>query len=245
MTDFNLRLNPDLDAQALRAQYAQNDYVRIHNIFPDDIAEAIYQVLARQTPWHLVHADEAGKHKYYRQEEWKALGGETQQRIFQNVYKKARSGFSYLYYVYPMINALLDGQDPDWRLHAMTEYLNTDEYRDFVKTITNEPSVIKLDAQATYYAPGHFLNTHNDAGEDAERRVAYVLGFSKHWRTDWGGQLLFLDSDNNISEGFTPCFNSLTMFKVPRTHVVSQIASFAGAPRFSITGWLRDDPKAH
>lgn len=243
MSEFILRLNPELDAQALAQQYQEDGVVRINNIFPDDVAEALYKVLHTQTPWHIVHADAQGKHKYYRQEEWKQLGQQTHRQIFNDTYQRAREGFSYLYYVYPMINALLDGQDPDLPLHAVTEYLNSDSFRDFVKTVTNEPSVIKLDAQASYYAPGHFLNTHNDAGEDAERRVAYVLSFCKNWRADWGGQLLFLDENDNVSKGFTPSFNSLTMFKVPRTHIVTQVSSFAGAPRYSIVGWLRDDPK--
>lgn len=243
MAELQLRLNPKLDAQALRTAYHKNNYVRIDNIFPDDIAESIYHVLAKQTPWRIVHSDENGKHKYYQQNEWKALGQAAQQQIYKDVHRRATNGFAYLYYVYPMIDALIDGLDPDWPLHAMTEYLNTDEFRDFVKTVTDEPSVIKLDAQATFYGRGHFLNTHDDTGDDKERRAAYVLGFCKDWRPDWGGQLLFLDDAGNVSEGFTPSFNSLTMFKVPTTHIVTQVSSFAGGPRFSIVGWLRDDPK--
>ena len=243
MADFDLRINPDLRADELAQDYADGNIVRINNIFPGDIAKAIHQVLARQTPWHFVHANDQGKHKYYRPEEWRALGQAAQRQVFQNVMAQARAGFSYMYQCYPMIDALLEGQDPDWPLHALTEYLNTDEFRDFVKTVTNEPSVVKLDAQASLYAPGHFLNTHNDHGDNAERRCAYVLSFTKNWRADWGGELLFLDEDDNVQTGFTPNFNSLTLFKVPRTHIVTQVASFAGAPRLSVVGWLRDDPK--
>ena len=139
-----------------------------------------------------------------------------------------------------MISAYLEGRDPDWPLHAMTEFLNTPEFHCFVKTITGEPSVKKLDAQATLYGRGHFLNLHDDTGTSAERRAAYVMGFSKSWRPDWGGQLLFMDEDK-IQRGFSPSFNSLTLFKTPRPHIVTQVANFAGLGRYSITGWLRDD----
>lgn len=243
MTDFDLRINPELRPDELALAYQKNDMVRIDNIFPSDVAEAIYTVLAKHTPWHMVHANAQGEHKYYRPEEWRALGAEQQRAIHQQVQQQARDGFSYLYYCYPMIDALVDGLDPEWPLHALTEYLNSDEMRDFVKAVTNEPSVLKLDAQASLYAPGHFLNTHNDRGGHAERRAAYVLSFCKDWRADWGGELLFLDDDDNVETGFTPNFNSLTMFKVPRTHIVTQVASFAGSPRLSVVGWLRDDPK--
>jgi len=243
VADFDLRINPNLRADSLAAQYQKDGMIRIHDIFPDEVAEAIYAVLAQQTPWHMVHANGSGEHKYYRAEEWRALSSDQQREIHQQVQIRARDGFSYMYYCYPMIDALVDGLDPEWPLHALTEYLNSDEMLDFVKTVTGEPSVLKLDAQASLYTPGHFLNTHTDEGGHSERRAAYVLSFCKDWRADWGGELLFLDEDDNVEVGFTPNFNSLTMFKVPRTHIVTQVASFAGKPRLSIVGWLRDDPK--
>ena len=243
MADFQLGLNPALNAAELAKRYADDNFVCIENLFPDEIAEAIYKVLSRGTPWYNVHSDAAGKHKYYSQQEWQALAPELKKRTISEVYQRARGGFAYLYYVYPMVDNLSEGKDPDWPLHAMTVFLKSDDFRDFVKKVTNEPSVIKLDAQATYYAPGHFLNTHDDTGDVAERRAAYVMGFSKNWRTDWGGQLLFLDEHGNTTSGVNPKFNSLTLFKVPRTHIVTQVSSFAGGPRLSITGWLRDDPK--
>lgn len=242
MPDFDLRLNPDLDTDELAKRYQRDEFVRIDNIFPHEIANAILGVLAKETPWHIVHSDAAGKHKYYNQIEWQQLGQATQQKIFKDVYAKARQGFAYLYYVYPMINMILKGKDPQLPLHDVTKFLNADEFREFVKTVTAEPNVTKIDAQATYYAPGHFLNTHDDTGDIQERRAAYVLGFSKDWRVDWGGQLLFLDENGNPSGGFNQAFNSLSIFKVPRQHIVTQVASFAGKPRYSITGWLRDDP---
>jgi SM-20-related protein len=34
----------------------------------------------------------------------------------------------------------------------------------------------------------------------------------------------------------------LTLFKVPMLHSVAPVAPYAAAPRYMITGWLRDDP---
>jgi SM-20-related protein len=243
MSDFQLSLNPALDAKALAKTYAENQFICIENILPPESAEAVYAVLTKGTPWYNVHSDEKGKHKYYTQAEWGALDPGQKREIVQSVYQRAKTGFSYLYYCYPMVDNYVENIDPDWPLHAMTEFLNSDEFREFVKTVTNEPSVIKLDAQATWYAPGHFLNIHDDTGDDKERRAAYVMGFSKNWSANWGGQLLFLDNAGHTEFGICPKFNSLTLFKVPRTHIVTQVSSFAAGPRMSITGWLRDDPK--
>lgn len=241
MTDLTLRLN-EHDVGALRALYARDNVVRVENLFPDDVAEAIYQVLSSATPWRVVHSDAQSKHKYYRPQEWDAVDPQLRQQTLQGVMQRARDGFAYLYNCYPMINAFLAGDDPDWPLHAMTEFLNSPEFLNFTKSITNEADVIKIDGQATLYGPGHFLNAHNDVGEIKERRAAYVMGLTKNWSRNWGGQLLFLDGDD-VSHGFTPSFNTLTLFKVPRDHIVTQVSSFAGAGRYSIAGWLRTDPK--
>ena len=241
MSDITLKLNSH-DIEALRDEYAREGVVRVENLFPSDVAEAIYQVLLRGTPWRVVHSDAQGSHKYYRGEEWHGLAPEQRQKTLQGVLQKARDGFAYLYSCYPMVDALLAGDDPNWPLHELTEFLNSPEFMDFTKTITNEADVIKIDGQATLYAPGHFLNTHDDAGEIKERRVAYVMGFSKNWSRDWGGQLLFLDGDD-VTRGFSPSFNTLSLFKVPREHIVTQVTNFAGAGRYSVTGWLRTDPK--
>ena len=241
MSDITLKLNSH-DIEALRDEYAREGVVRVENLFPSDVAEAIYQVLLRGTPWRVVHSDAQGSHKYYRGEEWHGLAPEQRQKTLQGVLQKARDGFAYLYSCYPMVDALLAGDDPNWPLHELTEFLNSPEFMDFTKTITNEADVIKIDGQATLYAPGHFLNTHDDAGDIKERRVAYVMGFSKNWSRDWGGQLLFLDGDD-VTCGFSPSFNTLSLFKVPREHIVTQVTNFAGAGRYSVTGWLRTDPK--
>lgn len=241
MSDITLRLN-DHDVEALRAEYAKDGVVRVQNLFPNNVAEAIYQVLAKATPWRVVHSDAQGKHRYYKPQEWQTLTPQARQHTLQSVLKQAREGFAYIYSCYPMIDALLAGDDPNWQLHELTEFLNSPEFMTFTKSITDEPDVIKIDGQATLYAPGHFLNAHDDTGEKAERRVAYVMGFSKGWSRDWGGQLLFLDG-NDVTRGFSPSFNTLSLFKVPCEHIVTQVTNFAGAGRYSVTGWLRTDKK--
>ncbi len=242
MTEIDLKLSSHHDIESYSKEYAKNGVVRIENLFSSETAESIHQVLATNTPWHLVQSDPNGKHKYYRPETWEALSSQDKQAIVSETLSRARSGFAYLYLCYPMIDAYLENRDPGWPLHAMSEYLNTPEMLDFTRTITGESSVIKHDAQATLYSPGHFLNLHNDTGDAAERRAAYVMGFTKNWSINWGGHLMFTRG-NELDFGFSPSFNTLTLFKVPRDHIVTQVTNFAGAGRYSITGWLRDDPK--
>lgn len=240
MSEFVLEFLPSHDVQAYAETYHRDGIVRIDNLFPEATARAIQSALIRQTPWHPVHADAQGKHVYYTPQEWSELKPEIRNKTLQDVMISARDGFSYFYSCFPMVNAYLNGTFPDWPLHAMLEYLNGPESLAFFKAITGEDTATKLDGQATLYARGHFLNVHNDTGNNKERRAAYVMGFTDPWRHDWGGKLLFLE-DERITDGFVPSFNTLTLFKVPRDHIVTQVTNFAGANRYSITGWLRDD----
>jgi len=237
---LEIRLNPDHDIENYKRVYAEDGLIRIQNLFPTETAEAIHKVLLEQTPWHMVHSDAEGKHQYYSPDQWNRIPNQERMKRLGETFGRAKDGFAYNYLFYPMIRAYLESRDPAWPLHAMTEYLNSEDMLNFVKTITGNPQSRKLDGQATFYARGHFLNAHDDTGHNAERQAAYVMGFSKDWRVDWGGHLLFL-KDGDVEKGFVPSFNTMTLFRVPRDHIVTQVTNFAGAGRYSITGWLRDD----
>ncbi len=98
-------------------------------------------------------------------------------------------------------------------------------------------------AQASNYRLGDFLTLHDDSHQRDDRLAAFTLGFTRDWRPDWGGQLLFHDADGQIERGFTPGFNVLTLFRVPRVHSVAPVATYAAAKRLSLTGWLVREPK--
>jgi len=237
---MELTLASRSDIDALKDRYNRDGVVRIDNLFAPDVADAIHSVLLRGTPWHIVHSDKAGDAITYSPKEWRDVEPSARRQALSDMLGRARDGFAYFYSCYPMIDSYLAGDDPEWPLHRMTEFLNSPEMHNFVKTITGESEVRKLDAQATLYARGHFLNEHDDTGTEAERRAAYVMGFTKDWRADWGGQLIFLE-DGRVIDGFSPSFNTMTIFKVPRRHIVTQVTNFAGLGRYSITGWLRVD----
>ena len=237
-----LRLNPGLKAEDYAETYAREGVVQIRPLFEPEIAEQIALVLEKTVPWDLIHSDAAGKEQVLNAARLNELGREGVARRLQEVQARARDGFAYAYLGYQMIAAYLAKRDPGHPLHELTELLNSEEFLDFGRAVTGEPTVLKADAQATFYRPGDFLNLHDDSGV-GERRAAYTIGFTRRWRADWGGQLLFHGRDGEIIRGLMPGFNVLTLFKAPQWHSVAPVASYAGAPRLSITGWLRDDPK--
>jgi SM-20-related protein len=214
--------------------------VQVPDLFEPTVADTIATVLETAMAWELIYSDSSGKGEALARAQIDALGPAELAKRLQAVMGRAREGFAYCYFRYPMIGAYLAGRDPGHPIHGVAEFINSDEFLAFGRAVTGEHGVTKADAQATLYRPSHFLNLHDDTGE-GERRAAYTLGFTRRWRADWGGQLLFHDDAGDIVRGFRPRFNVLTLFKAPQWHSVAPVAAFAGAPRLSVSGWLRDD----
>lgn len=239
--DTPLRFNPGLTPSLYSSSFARDGIVQVPNFLHAEDAERLAQALETTTPWALAMSQPSGDGRIIEQDELTRMGREGLLNEINAILRQARDGFAFSYLVYPMIQKYLDGRDPGHPLHRLTELLNSQECLDFVRQVTGEFGVIKLDGQATRYRPGDFLTLHDDSG-DGERRAAYTLGFTRNWRADWGGQLLFHDAQGEVTRGLKPTFNTLTLFKTPMWHSVAPVAAYAGAQRFVISGWLRDDP---
>lgn len=239
-----LRLNPKLDPAAFAETFARQGWVRIPDVFEPDLANALTEVLETGTPWELALSDSVGSHEVLDQAAVQRLGREKLAEKVNAVARQAAEKFAYCYLCYPMIQARLAGRHPGHPLHDLTDFLNSPAFLEFGRRVIAAGRVTKADAQATFYRPNDFLSLHNDEGANNQRRAAYTLGFTRRWRPDWGGQLLFHDEAGDISRGLTPGFNVLTLFKVPLWHSVAPVAPYAPAQRLSVVGWLRDDPPA-
>lgn len=124
-------------------------------------------------------------------------------------------------------------------IEAAYDFVNSEAFLGFVRTLTGEARCAFSDAQATRYRRGDFLALHHDEMPGMNRLYAYVLNFTPVWMTDWGGTLVFVDEDGHLDEGYTPVFNALNIFRVPTPHAVTQVAGYAAAHRLAITGWIR------
>lgn len=237
----NLRLNPAIDVQACARTYAEQKIVQIFDVFEPQSAEAL-EAAMRSLPWRLVYQDADEKNVMVTPGEWANMPAEHKRELERLSQERAASGLGFTYYTYPMIPARIDNWDPGHPIHKLTDFLNSGEFVTFARRIISNFEVTKIDAHASYYRPGDYLTTHRDEGDIKERRAAYTLGFSRNWRPDWGGLLLFHDDGFDISRGFLPRFNVLTVFDGLMPHTVTQVASFTPNPRYSVAGWFRDDP---
>ena len=240
-----LELNQNLNVGFYASAYAADGIVRIPDVFAPQSAEVLAHILEKQMPWQLALCDPNDPvGGVYDEARINSLGPEAMNARVKGVFERAQKDFAFLYLTYPMIEAYLAGKHPGHPIHEVSEFLNGPEFLDLLRGVTGRNEIVKAEAFATLYRPGDFLTWHDDAkgATAAEKRIcAYTLSFTRGWRPDWGGQLLFHEKDGQISRGLMPTFNCLSLFTVPRYHSVAPVANYAGAPRLSIVGWGRSD----
>ncbi len=232
-------LSPAVDRSAAAARFAADGRVQIRAFLTDPAARTIHQVLSRETPWGLGwRAGADGPHALRKQELQRAQLG----RIGPAITDAMRGrDYAFVYARYPMLDAYKAGWREHDALDFLIEHINSEPLLDLVREVTAIPELAKADAQATLFAPNHFLAMHDDSHVAEGWRVAYVMNFcAEDWRPDWGGYLHFYDADGDIVAGYKPRFNALNLFRVPARHSVSYVPPFAPTGRFAITGWFRD-----
>lgn len=231
-------LTPLTDEQRarIRERLARTGRAQIDGVLAEADAEALHDA-ATAVEYNTVtrrgagHVDLPGA--------WLAsLEPDRKQALGQAVQASAREDFQYLYDNHPIHDLVQAGEAaPVWR--DLLAFLNGDAFLTLMRDLTGETRIAMADAQLTRYRIGHFLTEHDDHAEGKNRFFAYVLNLTPAWRIEWGGLLAFHGADGNVTEAFTPRFNTLNLLKVPAPHSVTQVALSAGADRISVTGWLR------
>lgn len=231
-------LAPRVDIEQLSADYQRKRRLVIPGLLRADVAHSLHRALQDWSDWALVTRI-GGKHRDFDAKEMERMDLARRAGFDDLVEVEARNGFQYLYERWPLY-------DPDYEvpldvsiLEAIRRMLQGGDFIQLVRRITGLDRIEFADGQLTRYRKRHFLTLHDDDAEGKGRLAAYVLGMTPDWKPDYGGQLQFLGMDGAVEDVFVPGFNTLSVFSVPRPHLVSAVASFVDASRFSITGWLR------
>lgn len=231
-------IDPSLDLPRWRAELARHSRAQVGPFLQADAAEALRRCLVEEVPWSLAIRDAEGP-RAIRAEQLRAMGPEAEAALVDGAARHARDGYGFAYESYMMVTAYKEGRDPHLVLHRVLEFFNSPDYLAFLRALTGEPAIRRLDAQATRYRPGHFLNHHDDSDAAGEGRLyAYVLNLSCDWRADDGGLLHFIGPDGAVTATLLPRFNTLSLFRVPQGHLVSMVAPWARSDRLAITGWM-------
>lgn len=236
-------LNPQLDRSALAQRFAMNGRVQVRDVLTRETAEELRMILQQQTPWGMaIQCGERGKPQSFRREQIASGQVDEVNRLANEAHRYASRGeYAFRFAHYPMVLAYQEKWAPDGPHDILIEHLNAEPFLQLARDVTGIAELVKADGQATLFAPQHFLGRHIDSHVAEGWRVAYVLNLTiDDWHPDWGGYLLFLDEEGDVVEGFRPRFNSLNLFAVPQSHLVSYVPPYAPLGRYAVTGWLRD-----
>jgi Rps23 Pro-64 3,4-dihydroxylase Tpa1-like proline 4-hydroxylase len=234
-----MQLNAGLKTNDLARRFRQDKRLVIRDVLAPAAADQVYHCLTQEVRFGLAYQDDSGP-QFIDRQRLSSMQPADLAALDQKIAARARQGFQYRYRCYPMLDAYLERRDPGLLLHQLFEFINSPVMLDFIRAITGMKQIVRADAQATLFAPGDFLTLHNDFDAAKGRLVAYVMGFTRNWRTDYGGMLQFMDDKHNVEQGFLPHYNSLMLFTVPQLHAVTYVPGFAPVGRYSVTGWFQD-----
>lgn len=235
---MSVALNPDVEIEAAAAALRGRGRARVAGVLTDAAARALHAALSGEgIAWRRSLDNPANVDVPVAI--FEGQPADEQARLTAMVHEGARDGFQYLYDRLRIGHGVETGEAMPGALSDLYALFNSGPWLDFARRLTGDARIMHVDAMATRYGPGQFLNGHNDQHEKAGRLYAYVLNLAPRWRAEWGGLLLFKDEAGEVTETFTPGFNVLNVFRVPQAHAVSMVTPFAGAPRLSITGWWR------
>ena len=227
-------LSENIDWKAIHNEYAATGYVRIENIIRENECEKIHNHLVKEVPWGVKFIGRNGPVTIAR-DELQSMRPEQLNSLQQEVrWAINNKGMSYFYFTCGL-DQLKDTSS------EFVQYIMGEEFVGFIKYVTGNLNINGFDGQAACYRPNCFLTTHHDEDVARQRKTAFVFGFTKIWRMEWGGLLHMLDDNMNIIDVFQPSYNTLTLFKVPTNHFVSNVAPYASPNpehnRYTITGW--------
>lgn len=222
---------------ALKDEFLETGRCSIAPILSNEDALALETFLAEFEDWNRMRGFQSRRFDMPPRRTWQdnpAAVAESDQ-IERAIATDSGKAFAYRYDAISMVPDLLAalGETP---LAALRQAFTDEATLAFIRDLSEENSVREVEIQATRFHEGDFLSQHHD-GPTHDRKVATVLGLSRDWIADWGGNLLFPSVDERI-EGLSPGFNRLDLFGVPQFHLVTAVAASAPRPRMAVSGWF-------
>ncbi|EGF89752.1 proline hydroxylase [Asticcacaulis biprosthecium C19] len=221
-----LTLNTQFDTAGYLSRFASKGRIRLEGVLLDDDAAAVHHALEQQTPWELHLVGGNGPEVINRRELATLPESDIQNRLTEAA-ERAQNGLSWLRLGYELMGTL-DGE----ALRPLADMIKSPAFARFCESLTGMSGLDLIALNAACYRPGDFVTRHTDTAA----RLCFEWSFTKDWRSDWGGQMLFHSPSGDIEGGIMPRLNDLALFAGDQPRSVASVAPYAGGPRFSITG---------
>lgn len=234
-------ISKNFNLEHLQQEFKETGAVVIKDLLCDDVAEAVYESLEKGVPWEL-HSKKpkiGGEVIIINPEETLKLTAKEKLKLVPRILTLQDNDLSFVYNRFTIPTTEKDACEYSLILAQVAQYFNSKEYLQLLGDITGDHRGQELSIWASRYDPNHHLSVHHDESRYQGRIAAHVLGLTKNWKKEWGGNFAFCNDQGKPVDYHMPRFNCLTMFKVPRLHLVSQIKPYAQEFRYSFFGWYK------
>jgi len=234
-------INTNLDIPALHQEYKETGAVAVKDLLSADVAEAVYEAMKHNVPWelHVKRPKSSGKVEIISHENALKLTEKEKLKLVPKILTLKDNDLSFIYYRHTIPTTEDAASENLLILTQVTRYFNSKNYLKLMGEITGDYSGQEVSTWASRYDSNHHLSIHMDENPTQHRIAAHVLGLTKNWKREWGGQFAFCDARGKPVSYHPPKFNQLTLFKVPRLHLVNKIKPYAKESRFSLFGWYK------
>jgi Rps23 Pro-64 3,4-dihydroxylase Tpa1-like proline 4-hydroxylase len=215
-----------VDAAGYVSRFTAKGRIRLEGAIAAPEADAVHHALEQQTPWELQLVSGEGKPEVINRAELNALPASTIQSRLQEAAERAQSGLSYLRLGLDLLAADVPA------LAGITAMIRSDAFARFCESLTGLSGLELNTLTATCYRPGDFFTRHTDNAA----RLCFEWSFTRDWRSDWGGQVLFHSPSGDIEGGIMPRLNDLALYAGDQPRSVASVAAYAAGPRFAISG---------
>ena len=223
---------PILMGERLKTDFALFRKVKIENILDESFAEKLYAFIHSDKNWNLSSGIDNIKYEKGTGVQFQKMNELQIQRVH---FAFSEDRFSYFFH-----RSMNNTRGLSYFEFKIREKLNSVEFISVLNEITGL-GLTKLNTMfLSKYKSGHFLAPHSDRGNGT---LAFVLYLTKGWKPQYGGNLHFMnEARTEITESFTPCFNSMVLFEVPVEkgipHYIGHVAPHVKQNRYAITGWF-------
>lgn len=233
-------INPVLDPFRLRTLYKANRRLLVQDFLVAEGAATLHQHLSEELDWSLICCID-GDVNELTPEFRRQCGPDKEREILRRAYESAGREFSFAYENSGFVPESSTERQPDSiMLENFARFLNSAEFVDFARTVTDVREVVSAAVQATSFRGGHFRMFGGGSYEYLGRtRLVASLSLTSQWANAWGGKLLFMGFDGHIEHTHTPSFNALSLFDVRELHAISMVAPLPGIARYTVVGWLQ------
>ena len=164
-------INQKIDLSSAATTLGNRGQVQIHDFASEESAETLHGWLQRHNDWYLSYKE--GPDNFETSDaEFAVLTLEQKHRFTAGLYRRAHSGFQYLFKRYSISQAVSSGENQGHPIHAVRHWVTGEDFLGVMRHVTRRDHIRTSDSYASLYGPGHFLTRHDDRHPTHQRIAA-------------------------------------------------------------------------